>query len=253
MFLSFAEIFNKIYPYIIEGFLLFIVFICVFKFANKNRRALNILIIYLVLLAILYLVDYLNYELAYKVYRYICYIYPILAVVVLVPDIRRQMESRHRMELKYNEVITSSDQTKREIAEAVFELSHKKIGALITVENAISLDQYAQKAIILDSEISKELLINIFIPNTPLHDGAVIIRGNRIRCAAAYYILTQNEDLDKTTGSRHRAGMGISEVTDALTIICSEETGRVSVTFNGTRFTVDNEEKLLEYLDSYVK
>ncbi len=253
MILTFTNLLSKTYPYIIEGILIFLVFIVIFKFACKNRRVLNIVFIYLIQLAILYLVYRLNYRLAFIIYKYICIFYPIFAVVVLAPDIRRQMESVHRAEIKYNEVLTSSEKAKNAIVDAVMELSSKHIGALITIENKISLDQYAQKAIILDSEISKELLINIFIPNTPLHDGAVIIRGNRIRCAAAYYILTQNEDLDKTTGSRHRAGMGISEVTDALTIICSEETGKITITYDSMSIHISDRDKLMGYLNLYIK
>ncbi len=131
-------------------------------------------------------------------------------------------------------------------------LSKRRIGALITIEKHNSLDQYAEKAIQLNSDVSKELLINIFTPNTPLHDGAVIIRGNKIRCAGAYYVLTKHEDLDKTTGSRHRAGLGISEVTDSLTVIVSEETGNISIASEGFMIKILDRSKLMEYLDMFL-
>ena len=133
-------------------------------------------------------------------------------------------------------------------------LSKKRIGALITIEKHNSLDQFASKAITIDSEVSKELIINIFTPYTPLHDGAVIIRGNRIRCAGAYYNLTDNQDdIDKTTGSRHRAALGISEVTDSLTVCVSEETGDISLATEGLMIEANDKNKLLEYLDLFLQ
>ena len=144
------------------------------------------------------------------------------------PDLRKMFEYRRISENK-DTLIHASGETKEAIAEAVFNLSSNKVGALITIEQHNSLDQYAQRAIQLNSDISKELLEQIFIKDSPLHDGGVIIRGNKIICAGAYYVLTQDESLDKTIGSRHRAGVGVSEVTDSLTIIVSEETGKISL------------------------
>ncbi|UKI48787.1 MAG: DNA integrity scanning protein DisA nucleotide-binding domain protein [Clostridium sp.] len=154
-------------------------------------------------------------------------------LLFLAPEIRRELDFSGKMDGKGEAMLSSNDFTKNAIADATMYLSSHKIGALITIEKHNSLDQYAEKAIQLNSDVSKELLINIFTPNTPLHDGAVIIRGNKIRCAGAYYVLTKHEDLDKTTGSRHRAGLGISEVTDSLTVIVSEETGNISIASEG--------------------
>ena len=92
-------------------------------------------------------------------------------------------------------------------------------------------------------------IINIFTPYTPLHDGAVIIKGNKIRCAGAYYVLSTREISDKTVGSRHRAALGIAEVTDSVTIVVSEETGKVSITYSGIIISISDRDKLLEYLD----
>jgi diadenylate cyclase len=149
-------------------------------------------------------------------------------------------------------LISASGETKEAIVDAVFNLSSNKIGALITLEQHNSLDQYAQRAIQLNSDISKELLEQIFIKDSPLHDGGVIIRGNKIVCAGAYYVLTQDDSLDKTVGSRHRAGVGISEVTDSLTIIVSEETGIVHVANAGFMKIMDNKNELLEYLNLFL-
>ncbi len=106
----------------------------------------------------------------------------------------------------------------------------------------------------MNSDVSKEVLINIFTPNTPLHDGAVIIRGgDQILCAGAYFVLSDNQNYDKTMGSRHRAGLGISEITDSLTILVSEETGNTSVAIEGILLKMNDREKLLEYLNMFMK
>ncbi len=121
-----------------------------------------------------------------------------------------------------------------QIKNACVSLSEMRYGALIAVEKNIHLDDVVKVGTVLNSEVSSELLINIFIPNTPLHDGAVVISDNRIKSAACFLPLSQNESLSKELGTRHRAGLGLSEATDALVVIVSEETAKISVAFNGT-------------------
>jgi len=116
----------------------------------------------------------------------------------------------------------------------------------------MSLEQYSERAITLNSDVSKELLEQIFIKDSPLHDGGVIIRGNKIICAAAYYTLTQDQTIDKTVGSRHRAGMGISEISDSVTIIVSEETGNIHFAHSGFMEITSTKNELFEYLDLYL-
>lgn len=126
-----------------------------------------------------------------------------------------------------------SDKTVNELVKASYEMAKKKTGALIVIEQKINLEDYIKTGIAIDAFVTNQLLINIFEHNTPLHDGAVIIRGNRIVSATCYLPLSDNMELSKELGTRHRAGTGISEVTDAFTIIVSEETGKVSVAHNG--------------------
>ena len=126
-----------------------------------------------------------------------------------------------------------SERSINEIVKATVEMAKVKTGALIIIEKDIDLSEYERTGIELDSTISSQLLINIFEHNTPLHDGAVIIRGDRIVSATCYLPLSDNMGLSKELGTRHRAGVGISEVTDSLTIIVSEETGRISVAVGG--------------------
>lgn len=126
-----------------------------------------------------------------------------------------------------------SERTASEMVKATFEMAKVKTGALIVVEKDIMLSEYERTGIPLDSLVSSQLLINIFEKNTPLHDGAVIVRGDRIVSATCYLPLSDNMELDKELGTRHRAAVGISEVSDSLTIIVSEETGNVSAAIGG--------------------
>ena len=162
-------------------------------------------------------------------------------VVVFQPELRKALEQLGRRKVLSslftfdNRIIGErfSDETINEIARGSFEMGRAKTGALIVIAQNDSLVDYEKTGIILDSAISSQLLINIFEHNTPLHDGAVIVRGNRIVSATCYLPLSENYDLSKELGTRHRAGVGISEVTDSMTIIVSEETGRVSVAYEG--------------------
>ncbi|KRL58239.1 hypothetical protein FD08_GL003661 [Lentilactobacillus parakefiri DSM 10551] len=155
-------------------------------------------------------------------------------IVIFQPEIRRGLEHLGRGSLfvkgrKENEnaqkMITALDR-------AIQYMSKRRIGALITMQMNTGLEEYIETGIDLDADVSGELLINIFIPNTPLHDGAVIIKNNRIAAAAAYLPLSQSNLIPKELGTRHRAAVGISELTDAMTVVISEETGEVSITQN---------------------
>lgn len=146
-----------------------------------------------------------------------------------------------------------SDKTIDELIRASYEMGKVKTGALIVIQNKELLTEYELTGIMVDALVSSQLLINIFEHNTPLHDGAVIIKGNRIVAATCYLPLSDNMELSKELGTRHRAGVGISEATDSLTIIVSEETGRVSVAMNGELFRnidADFLRKKLEILQS---
>ena len=164
----------------------------------------------------------------------------IAVMVVLQPELRHALEELGRKSFITN-VITFekptderfSDKTVNDLVKASFEMGKVKTGALMVIEQNVLLTEYERTGIEVDGLISSQLIINIFEHNTPLHDGAVIIRGNRIVSATCYLPLSDNMGISKELGTRHRAGIGISEVTDALTIIVSEETGHVSVTYEG--------------------
>jgi diadenylate cyclase len=167
-------------------------------------------------------------------------------VIILQPELRRALEQlgeKNRLSnlIRFDsgrpEEWKISDKTINELIRAVYDMGEVKTGALIVVENEVLLKEYEQTGIPLDSVLTSQLLINIFEHNTPLHDGAVIVRYNRVVAATCYLPLSDNMALSKTLGTRHRAGVGISEVSDALTIIVSEETGKVSYTLGGKIFT----------------
>lgn len=139
------------------------------------------------------------------------------------------------------------------LSQSVDYLSKRKIGALITVEKKMSLTNIIDKALLLNADVSKELLTSIFIPTTPLHDGAVIIRNNKILCAKAYFPASTRSDLPMSYGTRHRAALGISEHSDAFTIVVSEETGRVSVTVDAKMEYNITKEALNLYLENILK
>jgi diadenylate cyclase len=162
-------------------------------------------------------------------------------VVILQPELRRALEELGKKNIlttvipfdsnKNEEVF--SEKTINEITKACVEMGKARTGALIVIERQVSLRDYERTGIDVDGLVTNQLLINIFEHNTPLHDGAVIIRGNRITSATCYLPLSDNLHLGKELGTRHRAGVGISEVTDSLTVIVSEETGKISVAYEG--------------------
>ncbi|MCI5698929.1 MAG: diadenylate cyclase CdaA [Lachnospiraceae bacterium] len=146
-----------------------------------------------------------------------------------------------------------SDKTINEIVRAVFDMSEVKTGALIVIELNILLTEYVNTGILLDSIITSQLLLNIFEHNTPLHDGAVIIRGDRVVAATCYLPLSDSTVVSKRLGTRHRAALGISEVSDSFTIVVSEETGRVSYAFGGKLITALSPSELREQLHKIQK
>ena len=178
------------------------------------------------------------------------------AVVVFQPELRRALEKLGEKNLFSNINLFDrnkdnrrfSDETADGIVRACFEMGSVCTGALIVVEQAIQLSEYEMTGIELDCKVSSQVLINIFEHNTPLHDGAVIIRGDRITSATCYLPLSDNMSISKDLGTRHRAALGMSEVCDALVIVVSEETGMVSVAMGGSLTRDINEEELRKWL-----
>jgi len=182
----------------------------------------------------------------------------IIAAVIFQPELRAGLERIGRTRLSFfGKNINSSEEilnrTIEEIVESLYSLSRQKIGALIVMERDTKINEIINTGTVIDSEISRQLLINIFIPNTPLHDGAVVIRESRIKAAACFLPLTETKDLSKDLGTRHRAGIGISEVSDCITLIVSEETGGVSIAKSGKLYRDISKERMTNILRSNLK
>ena len=185
--------------------------------------------------------------------------------VLFQPELRRALEQLGRKNILTSvfsigsggsddlQEAKTQEKTKSEIIRACMEMSKARTGALIVIEQDVRLSEYERTGIFLDSLVSSQLLINIFEHNTPLHVGAVFVRNNRIVAATCYLPLSDNMLLSKELGTRHRAGVGISEVSDSVTLIVSEETGMISIAHDGMLFRGLNAEELREQLGKLMK
>ena len=176
----------------------------------------------------------------------------VLAIIIIFqPEMRRALEQLGRGKLFLRNNVPEDNVQERlvdEIVKASAYMAKRRIGALISIEKETGLGDYAETGIPLEAHISSELLINIFIPNTPLHDGAVILQDNKIQAAACYLPLSESPFISKELGTRHRAAIGISEVTDCITIVISEETGSISLTKSGELYRNLDQEIFREML-----
>lgn len=164
---------------------------------------------------------------------------PLALIIIFQPEIRGVLEHLGRSQLLGRHKVLTVDEREKlvyEVIQAVDYLRKSRIGALIVLERDVSLSDYIERAKPLYADLTNELLISIFFPNNPLHDGAVIIQGNRISCAGAVFPTSNSLSVNKRLGTRHRAALGIAEETDAISIIVSEETGRVSIAVKGELF-----------------
>ncbi len=182
----------------------------------------------------------------------------ILIIIIFQPEIRRALEQlggTNKFSRFFGfdkDIITKTKEDIYKVVIAVYELAQKRTGALIVIERDIQIKDIIATGIPLDSEVSPQLLVNIFVPNTPLHDGAVVISNNRIAAAACMLPLASDQDIAKELGTRHRAGIGISKESDSLAIIVSEETGKVSVAKDGTLIADVREDALKKILISNI-
>ena len=242
-----------IWKFIVDFYIVWIFVYLGLQFVLTNKRMLGLVIAFVFIYGLSLLASALDLKASQNILNYLVQWGPLLILVLMSPDIRRAIEILFKADVKRDAFVMGSAKTKESVVDAAMALSAQKIGALITIEKHNTLDQFAERAVMMNSEISKELLLNIFTPLTPLHDGAVIIRGDYILCAGAYFVLSDNENFEKTMGSRHRAGLGISEITDSLTIICSEETGSVSIAIEGIMLKINDRDKLMEYINMFMK
>lgn len=178
----------------------------------------------------------------------------LLAIIIIFqPEIRSGLEqigrnstlNREQNKFVEHDVITI-------LANSVEFLAKRRIGALIVIERGVKLDEFITPSTIIDGEISQELLTTIFVPTTPLHDGAIMIREEKLYCAGAYLPSTRREDINKSFGTRHRAAIGISEISDSVTLVVSEETGRYSIAYKGELKVYDRIDAFKNDLKQYL-
>lgn len=253
MWNGFSKIFSFIEPYIqfpwviqhvidisIVAFVLYKLLLLI-----RETRAEQVLKGLAILLFATKLSEVLQFNTIYWILQNTVTVGVIALLIVFQPELRRALEQIGRGKIFDRSMFIQNDRDPyliiSEIVKAVQNMAKDKTGALIVVENRTGVNDVIETGVKIDGELSGALLENIFVPNTPLHDGAVIIRGDRIAAAGCFLPLTENPNLSKQLGTRHRAALGISENSDAMAIIVSEETGIISVASNG---------KLTRYLDS---
>ncbi len=208
----------------------------------KFTRAYSLLKGILVVMAFIFLAYIFKMNTILWIFRNLASVMLIGVVIIFQPELRKVLEQLGKKNIMSailpfdnSKDVTErfTDKTRNELIKACFDMGEAKTGALIVIEQDIRLTEYERTGITVDAVLTSQLLINIFEHNTPLHDGAVIVRNNRVAAATCYLPLSDNMELSKQLGTRHRAGVGISEVSDSLTIIVSEETGHVSVAREG--------------------
>lgn len=234
---------------------IFVVWFVIYKLFNmlKGTKAVQLLKGVAVIVIIRVLSRVLGLNTVYWLMNQVITYGVIAAIIIFQPEVRRGLEhlGRGGFFKKTGQGERHDVALVKAYDQAIQYMAKRKIGALITIERGTSLEDYVETGISLDADISSELLINIFIPNTPLHDGAVIVKGDKVAVACAYLPLSESETIPKEFGTRHRAAIGVSEVTDAFTIIVSEETGDVSITVDNTFYPHLSREEYFALLESY--
>lgn len=218
----------------------------------RGTRAEQLIKGLLVLVGIMVAAQYLHlYTLSWLLSKFLTAL-AVMFPIVFQPELRRALEKLGGGKFfapSFSLTEVEAEKVKEEIIRAVKYLARRRIGALLVIERNTGLEEYVDSGTRLDAVVSAELLINIFIPNTPLHDGAVIIRGQRVAAAACVLPLTERSDVSRELGTRHRAALGISELADALVIVVSEETGTISVALEGNLYRYLEESDLRRYLE----
>ena len=225
----------------------------------KDSKAWVLLRGIAIILAFIILCVVLRLDTLLWIFGKIATVAAVAVIVIIQPELRKALEQLgsgsifHKLFQSQEQRQTGfTEKTANEIVKAAFELGKTKTGALVVIENMNSLEDIERTGIAIDGIVSSQLLVNIFEHNTPLHDGAVVVRGNLITAATCYLPLSDNMNISKSYGTRHRAAIGISEVTDAITVVVSEETGNVSLAERGQLTVMKDVDQLREELNRLV-
>lgn len=251
-FLSLQENPLKLIPVILDIAIVIYVIVKIIKFA-KDSRGMQLIKGILFFIIITWLSGILNLRIVHSVLTSILPSGVVALIVIFQPEIRRALEQLGTNKLTNFFGMEKSIETKTrediyKIVIAVCEMAKTKTGALIVIQRDISLSDIVATGIEIDSEISPQLIVNIFVPNTPLHDGAIVISNNKIAAGACILPLANNADISKELGTRHRAAVGISKESDAIAIVVSEESGKISIAKDGTLIADVKEEALKNIL-----
>lgn len=223
----------------IDILLVWLIFYYILKVIKDNVK-LTLIFKGILFLVILKLVsDAFNFKTIGLLLEYVVMWGPLALIIIFQPEIRAALEQLGRSQLLGRHKILTVDERERlvyEIVNSMDQLKRNRIGALIVIERDISLSDYIERAKKIYGDLSSDLLVSLFFPNNPLHDGGVIIQGDRISCAGAVFPTSNNLKGNKRLGTRHRAALGLSEETDAIVLVVSEETGRLSIALKGELF-----------------
>lgn len=219
-----------------EILLIFVILYVILKFLHGSRGApvlRGVLLVIGLSIGIAFLAaSLLELEHIRWVFEKLAALFFVALLIVFQPELRRGL-LRLGMHPVFHRLVRASSPAINEIVEAATKLSQRSVGALIAVERQVPMTPYIEGGTALNAEISSELLQTIFQPGSPLHDGAVVVRGNRVAAAGCLLPPSENPELSKSLGTRHRAGLGLSEESDAVTVVVSEETGRISLGVDG--------------------
>ncbi|MDD3392999.1 MAG: diadenylate cyclase CdaA [Bacilli bacterium] len=221
---------------LLDVILVWLVLYYILKSLRKNVKMILLFKGILFILALKIISDVLDLSTTAYLIDYAIMWGPLALIIIFQPEIRNVLEQIGRSQLLGRHKILTVDEREKvvyEIAQAMEYLKKSRIGALIIIERDVSLSEYIDKSKKIYADISSELLISIFFPNNPLHDGGVIIQGDKITSAGAVFPTSDNVKISKRLGTRHRAALGISEETDCISLIVSEETGRLSIAIGG--------------------
>ncbi|XMB86280.1 diadenylate cyclase [Mycoplasmatota bacterium WC44] len=242
---------HSIFIMVIDIVILTLIMMFLLSIMRYNRKAQRKFYLIVVTFIMYLVISFIGLPITSLILADLFSYWPLLLIILFFNEVRLVVENFEiKMSRGQGEAVDS--QLVKMIMSSIEVLSKDRIGALITFQRGQNLDDFITKAIVMNAELSQELIQAIFNPQAPTHDGAVIIQGNKIACAGAYYPSSDSDKIDKTLGSRHRAAIGISEIYDCLTVVVSEETGRVSITVDGYIERNVTKETLQLYLSKYL-
>ncbi len=231
-----AYFIGSLFTRLLDICLVWLAFYYILKNVKNNIKMALIVKGIAILLIVKFLSDLLNLYTVGVLLEYLVQWGPLAIIVIFQPEIRSVLESVGRTQLLGRHKVLTLDEREKivyEIMKSIEYFSKNRIGALIVLEREISLQEYIESSTKIYADLTDELLETIFFPNSPLHDGGIIIQGNRVTCAGAVFKTSMNPNISKKLGTRHRAALGIAEESDAVALIVSEETGRMSIAIGG--------------------